>query len=295
MVAASIDWEVVVNLAEQFSEHSVTSLDLNRYVLVDAGASVRDVVGAMNDAGHTCAIVSRGEGPIGIVTDRDVLTRVVGYPTTWDMPVETVMTPDPEAVPADGSVADALEMMNLFRFRNVPVVDGAGVLVGNLDRFAFLAFAADLLFSDASIETHQLAAQHALLFVDFTGLNLPAPVTVTPDTDVKRVVHTMRGRGIGSVLVADERGQNLGIFTDHDAQTKVACRIDNLGSVEIAGVMTESPLTLEVRQPIADGLRLMYQERISHIPLMGSGAGPVAVISFRDLADYLESTFVSMA
>ena len=103
MVAASIDWEVVVDLAEQFSEHPVTSLDVTRYVLVDAGASVREVVGEMNAAGHTCAVVSRGAGPIGIVTDRDVLTRVVGYPMTWDMPIETVRTPEPEAVPADGS------------------------------------------------------------------------------------------------------------------------------------------------------------------------------------------------
>ncbi len=294
MVAATIDGRNVVNLADQFAEHAVTSLDLSRYVLVDAAMKVRDVVGAMNDAGHRCAIVSKGAGPVGIVTDRDVLTRVVGYPMTWEMPVEAVMTPEPESVLSDQSVADALELMNVFRFRNVPVLDAAGALVGNLDRHAFLTFASAELFSDASLDTHDLAAQHGLLFVDFTGLNLPQPITVRPHTDLKRVVHTMRGRGIGSVLVTGEDGVLAGIFTDHDAQTKVACKMDNLYEVPVSDVMTASPVTLECREPIATGLRLMADRNLSHIPLTGSTPHPVAIVSFRDVADYLESTFVTM-
>ncbi len=283
-----------MDLAEQFDEHEVSSLDLSRFVRIDAGQSVRDVVAAMNGADYTCACVCRDGKPEGIVTDRDVLTRVVGYPMVWDMPVETVMTPEPETVRADASVSDALELMNTFRFRNVPVVDGDGVLVGNLDRFAFLRFAADQLFREESIETHDLAAQHALLFVDFRGLDLPEPVTVATDTDLKRVVHTMRGRGIGSVLVNDDAGSCVGIFTDHDAQTKVACQLDNLAAERVGSVMTAAPLSLEVDRPIADGLRLMAERKLSHIPLTSSGDEPVEMVSFRDIAHYLETAFISL-
>jgi CBS domain-containing protein len=284
-----------VNLAELFAEHAVTSLDVGRFVRVGVQSAVRDAVAAMNDADVTCACICDGSLPVGMLTDRDVLTRVVGYPMTWDMPVEAVMTPGPETVAADASVADALELMNVFRFRNVPIVDGDGALVGNLDRYALLQFAAKQVFSDASIETHELAAQHGLLFIDFAGLNLPSPIAVAADTDLKRVVHTMRGRGIGSVLVTGEHGAMVGIFTDHDAQMKVACRIDNLGATNVGSVMTPDPLTLDVHQPIADGLRLMADKALSHIPLTGATDSAVAIVSFRDVADYLETTFISMA
>lgn len=288
------DWEVAVDLAEQFDEHEVSSLDLTRFVRVEAGRTVRDVVAAMNDADYTCACVCRHGKPEGIVTDRDVLTRVVGYPMVWDMAVETVMTPEPETVRDDASVSDALELMNTFRFRNVPVVDGDGALVGNLDRYALLRYAADQLFRNESLETHQLAAQHALLFVDFRGLDLPEPVAVSTDTDLKHVVHTMRGRGIGSVLVYDDAGSCAGIFTDHDAQTKVACRLENLSAEAVGSVMTAAPLSLEVDRPIADGLRLMAERNLSHIPLTASGDEPEKIVSFRDIAHYLETSFLSL-
>jgi CBS domain-containing protein len=292
MVAAS-RWEVAVNLAERFAEDSVTSLDLERYVRMTSDALVRDVVTALNDSGHTCACVTEGERPIGIVTDRDILTRVVGYPMTWDMPIDAVMTPEPETVAAGASVGDALEMMAVFRFRNVPVVDDRGALAGNLDRYALLQYADAQLFSRESVETHELAAQHGLLFVDFTGLDLATPVTVSADTDLKHVVHTMRGRGIGSVLVTSDGGL-AGIFTDHDAQMKVACRIENLATVSVADAMTAAPATLRARQPIADGLRLMAKKRLSHIPLVDPVSQPVAIVSFRDLADYLQTALLSM-
>lgn len=283
-----------MNLAERFDVDTVTSLDLSRYVRTTGESTVREAVAAMNQSGHTCACIIDGDVPIGILTDRDVLTRVVGYPAAWDLPIEAVMTPDPETVRADASVGEALELMNVFRFRNVPVVEQSGTLMGNLDRYAFLHYAAAQLFSPESVETHELAAQHGLLFVDFTGLDLPVPVAVPADTDLKRVVHTMRGRGIGSVLVTDPPNEVVGIFTDHDAQSKVACRIENLGAATVGSVMTAQPATLDVHQPIADGLRMMAERGFSHIPLVPGEGRPTAVVSFRDIADYLETTFLTM-
>ena len=59
--------------------------------------------------------------------------------------------------------------------------------------------------------------------------------------------------------------------------------------------MTEQPVTLDVHQPIADGLRMMAERGFSHIPLVDGSAQPTAVVSFRDIADYLETTFMSLA
>ena len=69
---------------------------------------------------------------IGIFTVRDVLRKVVSEPTTWDKPVDDVMTPDPITITLEASAADALWLMNEKRIRDLPALDNSGKIVGNM-------------------------------------------------------------------------------------------------------------------------------------------------------------------
>jgi CBS domain-containing protein len=77
-------------------------------------------------------LVIRGEELIGIFTERDVLQRVVGQPEVLDGPVDAVMTPRPITVLPDTSAADALWLMDDHHFRNLPVVDRQGRILGDM-------------------------------------------------------------------------------------------------------------------------------------------------------------------
>jgi CBS domain-containing protein len=68
---------------------------------------------------------------IGIFTERDVLFRIIdGGRNPATLPLEQVMTTDPECLAEDGTVADVLRMMSVGGFRHVPVVDERGCPVG---------------------------------------------------------------------------------------------------------------------------------------------------------------------
>jgi CBS domain-containing protein len=61
---------------------------------------------------------------VGIFTERDVLLRIVDRgknPAT--LPLEAVMTTDPEVLNLNGTIAHALNKMSVGGFRHVPVVD----------------------------------------------------------------------------------------------------------------------------------------------------------------------------
>lgn len=61
---------------------------------------------------------------LGIFTERDVLLRIVDRgknPAT--LPIGEVMTPDPDCLAVDSTVAHALNKMSVGGFRHVPVVD----------------------------------------------------------------------------------------------------------------------------------------------------------------------------
>ena len=69
--------------------------------------------------------------PIGIVTDRDLMIRVIAagrdpYTTS----VREVMTPAPRTITSAGTVSEALEVMRRGAFRRLPVVNASGHLAG---------------------------------------------------------------------------------------------------------------------------------------------------------------------
>lgn len=121
----------------------VSHLDLSRYVTVETGTSVREVLNQMHEQGHNCVLVTDGGRLAGIFTERDVLRKIIQAPDTWRRPVDEFMTADPDTIRPDELVAHALQLMNAGHYRNVPVVNDQGRLVGNVTHYALMAFLCD--------------------------------------------------------------------------------------------------------------------------------------------------------
>ncbi|HTU66545.1 MAG TPA: CBS domain-containing protein [Steroidobacteraceae bacterium] len=74
-----------------------------------------------------------GERPIGMLTDRDIVTAVIVRETDpRDVPVEDVMTRHPVTVWSTATIEEALLRMRNGAIRRVPVVDDRGRLAGIL-------------------------------------------------------------------------------------------------------------------------------------------------------------------
>jgi CBS domain-containing protein len=95
-------------------------------VCVAPGATVRDAVTAMNEHRTGCVLVVDRDRLIGVFTERDVLTKVVGRDLDLDaVVVSALMTAAPECLTLDDGIAYALNMMSVGGFRHIPLVDGA--------------------------------------------------------------------------------------------------------------------------------------------------------------------------
>jgi CBS domain-containing protein len=83
-----------------------------------------------NDCGEI-PVIDSAERPIGVVTDRDIVCRVVAEgknPSAYT--AEGCMSQPVITVPLDASVADVLSTMEKHRIRRVPVVDEGGACAG---------------------------------------------------------------------------------------------------------------------------------------------------------------------
>jgi CBS domain-containing protein len=274
---------------------NVADVDLSRHVSVDPAESVAATIEKMRHGLHSCAcVVDRGE-LVGIFTQRDVLMRIVGRSRVCNLPIAEEMTESPQSMTTHQSVADGLAIMREWWVRNVPVVDGDGQLVGNLSWYTVMQTIADLLGRSGDEEPIEPGVEHGLEFVDFTGLNTSTPVMVGIEDTAAVAVHHMKARAIGSVLVVDDRGQLAGIITEYDLLTELACTGADLASTSVADIMTSEVVTLSARSPIVDAIRQMADKGFSHAPLLGESSRPVGIASFRDVAEYFETSIESLA
>jgi CBS domain-containing protein len=87
----------------------------------------------MSREAHDCVLIVEGDRVCGIFTSRDFLNRVAAVRAdATKLALGDVMTPAPRTLrPRDG-VAFAINWMAIEGFRNVPIVDDEGAVLGVL-------------------------------------------------------------------------------------------------------------------------------------------------------------------
>jgi CBS domain-containing protein len=101
-------------------------------VTVPPGTSLAECLRAIQRTGASDSVfVCDAAGHlIGVLTERDIFGRIVVGHVDLTQPVETLMTTEPRTLDLDQTIRDAIELMQTGRYRNVPLVDAEGNLVG---------------------------------------------------------------------------------------------------------------------------------------------------------------------
>lgn len=97
-------------------------------------ASALDAAKFMHEMGVGCVIVAgEGDKPVGIVTDRDIMSKVIieeKNPKT--VKLKDIMTSPAVTVSEDKHIFDVTKLMSVHGVRRFPVVDKNGKLIGVL-------------------------------------------------------------------------------------------------------------------------------------------------------------------
>jgi CBS domain-containing protein len=103
------------------------------HVAVPPGTTIGEAARIMKEHRVGCVLVEERGKLLGIFTERDILTKLVG--TGYDpakVQVDGVMTRNPETLTPDDPIAFALQRMSVGGFRHLPLVDRDGRPVGIL-------------------------------------------------------------------------------------------------------------------------------------------------------------------
>ncbi len=120
-------------------------LSRRRPVTVPPGTSLAECVRAIQRTGTGDSVfVCDPDGRlIGVLTERDIFGQIVVGHVDLAQPVEALMTTEPRTLDLDQTIRDAIELMQTGRYRNVPIVDEAGQLVGVVRQVDIIKYLAE--------------------------------------------------------------------------------------------------------------------------------------------------------
>jgi arabinose-5-phosphate isomerase len=157
------------------------------------------------------------------------------------------------------AVGDALALL-VSRLRDFRAEDFALYHPGgNLGRR--LAFVQDLMRTD-----RRLRKAHERLTVREVFVSLAGP-----------------RRRSGAVLIVDDLGKLVGIFTDSDLARLFERRQDDHLDRAISEVMTRDPFQVVVGSSVAEAVEVMKSGKISELPVVDLSGHPVGLIDLTDL------------
>ena len=109
------------------------------------------------------------------------------------------------------------------------------------------------------------------------------PISATKNTTVVEAARKMKEENIGALLVLDS-SRLIGIFTERDALFRVLAAGLDPNTTRLADVMTAQPQTIGPDEPFLHALRIMYESKFRHLPVVEFGR-PLGMVSVRDALD----------
>ena len=144
---------------ETFQTDPISALGLPSPVSIGREASVGEALRAVQSRGVGYVLVVEDGRPVGIMSETEVLMKIVARDVKYDEGVDKYMTHHPPTLTQSDPIASAIQLMNEGGERNIAIVDETGRAVGvlrTLDIIDFLAEAFPAQVMNLPPRPHQL-------------------------------------------------------------------------------------------------------------------------------------------
>ncbi|OQA31662.1 MAG: Hypoxic response protein 1 [Acidobacteria bacterium ADurb.Bin340] len=109
-----------------------------------------------------------------------------------------------------------------------------------------------------------------------------APIAVGPDDTVLRALMLMSEEDIGALLVVED-GRLVGIFSERDYARKVVLRGRASRDTRVRDIMSDRVFYLTPERTVEEGMALMTDKRIRHLPVLNAEGEVLGLVSIGDL------------
>ena len=235
-------------------------------VTIKPEATMQEAAVVMGKKHIGSLIVRRNGTPLGIVTERDLLTKILacGKDPAKEKVEENMACPlitiGPEA-----KIKEAAQTM--YKKKSRLVVFESGELIG-------IVTASDLIRSMPEVSETQVQVD------DFMTRTV---VTAEENTPVTKILRIMGEEHIGSVVITRE-GKPFAIFTERDLLSKILAE-DKPTDIPVREVASSPLITIPSGTSVHNAAVTMAMKHIKRLPVTAPDETLVGVITARDLVE----------
>ena len=118
---------------------------------------------------------------------------------------------------------------------------------------------------------------------DFLKLNKNRQIwTISKDQNVKQALILMSEKNIGAIIVVDNNGFPIGIFSERDYARKIILKGKSSKDTLLDEVMTKELITVTKDYKIDQCMEIMIEKKIRHLPVL-EDKKIIGIISIGDL------------
>ena len=235
-----------------------------RLVRTFSNSNVSKAVKMMVEFNVGSVIVDDNEGPVGVFTERDLITKVLARQKKLEEPILLeVMTSSFDTLNQDATLLDSAKIMREKKGRLMVFDDGN--LVG-------IVTATDIVREIAKFGKP----------FDFKSAYSGRVYEESPVAKMELIVQLMAKRRIGSVIISYKNVPS-GIFTERDLLRSILKSDFSMDS-KVEDYATRNLVTARYDINGLDAARMMVEKHIKRLPLIRSGK-LVGIVTARDLVE----------
>ena len=118
---------------------------------------------------------------------------------------------------------------------------------------------------------------------DFLKLNKNKQIwTISKDQNVKQALILMSEKNIGAIIIVDNNGFPIGIFSERDYARKIILKGKSSKDTLLDEVMTKELITVTRDYKIEQCMEIMVEKKIRHLPVIENNK-IIGIISIGDV------------
>jgi CBS domain-containing protein len=128
--------------------------------------------------------------------------------------------------------------------------------------------------------------ERSVMYDQVKALKQKPPVVIGQSASIGQALTLMTAENVGAVLVVDDAGKLVGIFSERDLLKKIVGVRNGYESLPITQFMTPRPECVKTTDTLNFALQIMDAGGYRHVPVLDEGK-PVGIISARDLLRFV--------